>query len=569
MSNIHPFDLQARARLGARALIDLTDPSMDGLMYFLASWRSRPPRADHCLWDCGDGTGRHVDALTLAHIMAGGETEEAEHLLEEWMFRLIGPNNLSWLPLEPWAEPWGKGLLAIDWQEGQRAAEVSWAQRGTLMGLTTRFLATGDERYLEAARRLVDGLLAIAIHTPHGLFFPEGYYREGGWQFREVGLCPGIEEYNAAAIVPAIRLYEATGYEPALELAHGLAKLALYHTSGYLPDGQWRFPAGELEGHFHTRSNFILGVLKLGLVLGHREYVAWARQSYEHAKSWGTEFGWFPEGLGHCHGEICCITDMIEIALLLGQHVDRRYYADAERFGRNHLLESQLLSLERFRAAVEALPPSDEAPPLEGRYSRFEGVVESQVGGFASRPTLNDAFYPEAAALMQCCNAAGVRGLYDLWKHSIEKTTAGSQVNLRFSVETPALRVLSHEPSQGRLDILSYQHQDVEVRLPEGVSEALAAFEDGRVAELRSHDGYVRFSLMEMQQAKLYYPLPQKVVCYEVGSDARRAWCVCYWHGEAVMRVEPKGVFYPLYNRPSELTAAEPSPAWKDPIESL
>lgn len=46
---IHPFDLQARAALAARALTALRDHQRQGLMYFLANWRTRPPRADHCL----------------------------------------------------------------------------------------------------------------------------------------------------------------------------------------------------------------------------------------------------------------------------------------------------------------------------------------------------------------------------------------------------------------------------------------------------------------------------------------------------------------------------------------
>ena len=69
MAVIHPFDLQARAELATHCLTGLLDAERDGLMYFLGNWRARPPRADHCLWDFGDGSGRHVDALTLARTM--------------------------------------------------------------------------------------------------------------------------------------------------------------------------------------------------------------------------------------------------------------------------------------------------------------------------------------------------------------------------------------------------------------------------------------------------------------------------------------------------------------------
>ncbi len=97
---IHPFDLQARAELAAQALTRLRDPERAGLMYFLANWRARPPRAEHGLWDCGDGSGRHVDALTLARTMLrpgspAAQPDEGEMQLEAWMLRFLGHDRPS------------------------------------------------------------------------------------------------------------------------------------------------------------------------------------------------------------------------------------------------------------------------------------------------------------------------------------------------------------------------------------------------------------------------------------------------------------------------------------------
>ena len=363
---VHPFDLQNRAELAAPSLTALLDPQRQGLMYFLASWAARPPRADHCLWDCGDGCGRHLDALTLVRSMVRPGSPEAapgagELQLEAWVMRLLGRDGLTWLLDEPFARPWGTDTLLRQYDPAKSYAEISWAQRGTLLGLSTRYQATGDERFLAAGKRLVDGLLAVALHSDQGLFFPEAYYRAGGWRCLEPGLYAGLEEYNAAVIVASVRFHRATGYAPALQLAEGLACHALAHTRGYRPDGSLYPGQGPGQGqgtldHFHTRTNFLLGVLELGLATGRAEWVDWARRSYEHARVWGTDFGWFPEGMGHRHGEICCSTDMIEAAILLGRHVSRRYYADAERFGRNHLIESQFLSLPALQAAVARLP---------------------------------------------------------------------------------------------------------------------------------------------------------------------------------------------------------------------
>lgn len=583
METPHPFDLQARAELAAAALTRLVDPRRDGLMYFLASWRARPPRADHGLWDCGDGSGRHIDALTLLRRMArpgspAGEPDDGEARLEAWMLRLLGSDGLSWLPPEPWAAPWGADLLLREWRDGEPAAEVSWAQRGTLLGLTSRFQAAGDERCLAAGRALVDGLLRVAVRHPDGLFFPEGYWRPGDWRHREPGLCPGIEEYNAAVIVPAIRFHAATGYQPALELADGLARFALKQSRGYLPDGRLQAERGGLQDHFHTRSNFILGLLELGLLAGRREYVSWARQSYEHAKAWGTDFGWFPEGLGCRHGELCCTTDMLEIALGLGLAVDRAYFADAERYGRNHLIESQFLSVDALRRAVERLPAEDGPPPHGGRYSTTEGVVDSQAGGFASRAALNDALHADAPALMQCCSAAGARGLYDLWRHAVEETRAGPgaparlAIHLRFSVETPALRVVSHEPAAGRLDLVPRVDARILARLPAGEARALAVTRHAGQVSARALDaagGYVAFDAPAGSAVELHYGLPERDAWYAVGSPGRELRCAGHWRGETLLRMDPPGPYLPFYQRTADLPPAQPALPARPPIDSI
>ncbi len=585
MTAVHPFDLQARAALTARSMTALLDPRQQGLMYFLGEWRHRPPSAFHGLWDYGDGSGRQIDALTLVRAMVPPDSEaaapdEGERLLEAWMLRQLQADGISWLPPEPWAEPWGRELLLGDPKSEGPFAEISWAQRGTLLGLTSRYLASGDERYAAHGKRMVDGLLAVAEREDPGLYYPEGYYQPGGWRFHKPGLHPAIEEYNAAVAVPALRFFAATGYEPALELGRDLTKFALYHTPCYLPDGRLRQTVGDVEGHFHTHSNFALAVLTLGIVTGQREYLSWARQTYEVLKDWGTDFGWFPEGFGQRHGEVCCITDMIELALLLGRHVSPAYYADAERFGRNHLLEGQFLSLDQLRTGVERLPEGKAAAernrPLDAAVTN-EGVTKTQVGAFASRSTLNDAFHLDATALMQCCNAAGARGLYDLWKYAVDERNAvdgraSLAVNLRFSVETPAIRIVSHEPADGQLDLTVTSPSRVAVRLPEGVSQALAVVEGGtapRVVTLDARDGYVSLDLNPGQNAALHYTQPERIATYQIGSPDKFERGTGFWRGETLMRVDPPGRFLPLYERSVDVPAVQPKATAGKPIHAL
>ncbi|MFN8444860.1 MAG: hypothetical protein U0175_29005 [Caldilineaceae bacterium] len=582
---IHPFDLQARAELAIQSLTALLDPEREGLMYFLADWQSRPPRADHCLWDYGDGSGRHMDALVLARSMVrqgsgAVEANSGERQIEAWMMRLLGEDGLTWLVEEPFASPWGQSMLYYGERTHERMAEISWAQRGTLLGLTSCWLATGDERFHSAACRLIDGLLQIAVRHPKGIYFPEGYYRVGGWKTDTTRLAIGIEEYNAAVLWPAVRFYAASGYAPALELAEGVAQFALQQTQGYLPTGAIAPVKAELEDHFHTRGNFMLGILKLGLVTGHPEYVAWARQGYDHARTVGTDFGWFPEGIKHRHGEVCCITDMLELALLLGKHVDPAYYADAERYGRNHLIEGQYLDLESLQQAVDRLPTRERAAPHEGRYSTYEGVVASQVGAFASRSTLNDAFHTDVLSMMQCCNAAGTRGMYDLWRYAMDSQPAQAdqlphhQINLRFSVATPDLQVISHEPTSGRLDITAQTPCQVSIRLPAGEEHAFF-FTLGDVPNnpqpqlLATEQGYVHFVLAAGASAQVHYRLRERSASYTVGKPERSITCTGHWRGETLMKIEPAGEFLPLYRRSADLSPVQPFPVAGRLIESI
>jgi len=560
---VHPFDLQARAELAARSLASLLDQEREGLMYFVANWRAKPPRASHCLWDCGDGTGRHLDALSLLRsILPPGSPEanpsSGEKQLEALMLKFLGADGLTWLLDQPFSQPWGAEMFLKVYTPGERYAEISWSQRGTLLGLTSRFLLTGETRFAIAGENLVTGLLQVAQKHPDGLYFPEGYYRTSGWKFNGSDLYPGIEEYNAAVVVPSIRFYRATGFAPALELAQGLIRFALKHSVGYLKDGSLFPGEGPTKGqgtldHFHTRTNFLLGVLETGILTGNRELISWARQSYDHAKLWGTDFGFFPEGMGRRHGETCCITDMIEAAILLGRHVKRSYYADAERFGRNHLLETQFTDHEQLESAVGFLPPEEGALKPDETFSTSKGVTQSQVGAFAARATLNDAFHLDAPNMMQCCNAAGARALYALWRYAIDDHS----VHLRFSCETKQLKVVSHEPAEGRLDLLSRGDSVVEVRLPEGVSHAVVS-RGSKISSVVAQEGYASFSAKSGETISLHYELPLRTESYRVGIPEKDISCTGHWKGETLMTVEPQGEFLPLYQRKSDLAPVNP-----------
>jgi hypothetical protein len=198
------------------------------------------------------------------------------------------------------------------------------------------------------------------------------------------------------------------------------------------------------------------------------------------------------------------------------------------------------------------------------------------VGSFAARSTLNDAFHPDATAMMQCCNAAGTRGLYDLWRYAVQQEAAPRDeplrltLQLRFSVETPALRVISYEPSEGRLDILPKQDARLAIRLPPGASQATVVTQPGaRTCTIDVCQGTIALDVRADQALEVRYPLRERTAEYRVGTPERFLECTGYWRGETLMRLDPPGTFYPLYARQNDLLPVQPSQPAGPLIHSL
>jgi hypothetical protein len=179
----------------------------------------------------------------------------------------------------------------------------------------------------------------------------------------------------------------------------------------------------------------------------------------------------------------------------------------------------------------------------------------------------------DASALMQCCNAAGARAIYDLWRYAVDESTPQNgardlRVNLRFSVESPALRVVSHEPAEGRLELTTKATSHVSVRLPEGVGLAVATI-GGNAVSLPAKNGYASFNLQSGETADVRYDLPERIEHYEVGEGERSARATGYWRGETLLKVDPPGTYLPLYERSTDLAPVQPVAPAKAPIDSL
>ena len=570
------LNLPARATLALNALIGLRDEAMNGQIFFYIRLNEDPPTAYHAPWDYGDGTGRHMDALALAHIMTGSQealevAREFGELLMSWQ----GEKGLFWWPREPWTAPGpastGLWRFVPDAKPGERAAEVAWSQRGALLGLTTMYMLTGDERYRESARKLVDGLDEIALRKGDTRYIPELVWREGGWHHTDEPLADGTSELkNGPNILMLVRYYEATGDKKALDLAGGLLRFILHRGVGYETDGRFHKTEGYWN-HFHSKVAVITGAIRYGLVTHQPEFVAWGRQAYEAAKKWGTDFGWFPEDLKlpTCC-EACCITDMIEIAILLGLHVHPDYFGDAERFGRNHLVEAQFVD-SKWLSRLPRKPAETDPIKAGPRRTTSRDVIRRMIGSFSGFSGRNDLF-GEASEIrmkiMQCCNGAGTRGLYDLWHYAADDDGQRARVHMPFSRPTEWGDIVSHVPYTGRIDVRMKAARTLGIRTPDGMTTPLKVTVGGKPARFDVKEGYLWLEGLQPGDAvSVQFDLPLSSRVYRVREDEYKV----DFKGNTVVGISPEGKYAPIYQRERYRSdgAPEAEQAWYLPVKEI
>ena len=551
-----PFDLVARAQLALSGCTGLRNLERGGQPYTYAELHTEPPIAFHAPWDYADVTGRLLEALTFARIMTGTAPDEADEAYARILASCQREDGHISLPAEAWTH-------------SAPVVELDWSQRGALMAWTTRYLALGDQDALQRANRLVHALYKSAVWQGEMCWYPAAFLPNGGWVDRLPPLGRMTDVLIGAQIVfPLARLASATGNSEALQLAKGLIRFHRERSGAFTEAGKMTDKAGR---YLHSTTGFLLGTLKYGVVAGRSEMVDWVQTAYQSVQEWGTDFGFFPHrthGKDRWQGDLCATQDMIEIALLLGQNRDPSYYADAERYGRNQLLESQILNLNWVDQGTEAPFCQD----VWGAKHPAEGVTTDEVsrrsiGGFAGWTRYNDAFDPANPRLMQRCNGAGTRAIYDLWHHSISRGESAVMVNAHFSRDSRWASVTSYVPVTGRVDVLMKSRGVLAVRVPADLNnDQVEVHVNGvrpRAEVLRS--GYAWLEALQLGDVvTVEWPLEERATFYDMNDERLLA----NWRGDTLLRMEPPGTLAPIYQRSTRMPPASPRGA-NGPVKEI
>lgn len=549
------LDLRDHAELALRHLLRIGNEKRGYAPFFLTDLTSSPPKMEHNQY-MYNATGRLVDAIILARQMCGdtsGEDTE-EHYRRALVSYLSEKDGLLYRPESPY---------------NTHHANMH-DQATTLLGLTNWFLLTRDPKVKSYIHRLCEGLKKICIkNRPYQYwYYPMVEYYSNGWGTRELSF-PTLQTIadpawtnGRQAAMALVKYYEVTQDELAWELVENFINYTVHVSDAYRADGSFSFGPEFHNGHFHSRVGTLAGILRFALLTEDAKLIEWGRRCYEWAKTKGTSFGWFPEGLYRNEQacETCGITDMIDAAISLAKAGYTEYWSDVERFVRNHLVESQLRDTSWVKTKGKGKPDTE--------WVSYRGVASRALGAFAGWSLPNDfvSKIHHNWDIMTCCSCHGVRGLFLAWQSIVQKTPGKIYVNLLLNKDTPWVMVKSCLPYEGRVELIVKSAEELRVRKPDWVSETTLEIEvDGKKLQRMKYcwlEGvsmvgeYIRIvGLRENQVVKLLFPVVHR-------EEKEVAWGQEYeldWRGYTVVAISPRGKTYPLYQREHMLEEKAPT----------
>jgi hypothetical protein len=417
---------------------------------------------------------------------------------------------------------------------------------------------------------MIRRLTAVAVVQDDYAYMPAGSV-EPGADFGPGPMPVGLTaEGNSALLIQGLaQYYRVTGYKPAIDLAAKLARYVRLHAQYYEPDGTPLVGEDERAmfqnlghanianlrhgGHGHGHSLGLLSVLEYAAAVNDAEALAFVRTGYEWIKAYSSSSsltGFFPEMLvpDYDVSESCMNADMVGLALKLTDAGAGDYWDDADRWARNHFLESQLID----PAWVHRVGARSPAQPVEGQETS-DHVAERCVGAFAGWSTGNDYVVrrpQDINTLQNCCQGNSLRAVYYLWEHILSSENGTLRVNLLFNRASAWCDIHSYIPYEGRVDLKIKQSCDrTLVRMPEwiqGGSQEVICTVNGRPRSVQWQGRYV-----EAGHAKpgdtitVKFPISERTVQETIGGISYRLEI----RGNTVVSIDPPGKNGPLYER--------------------
>ena len=536
----HDTSIYYAARLAGTSLIHRLDRDAHFRPFFDLRIRDGVMRASHASWDCVDMSGRFTDAWILLRQMMDWPVTEEESGVREYL--LAGQSTEDGLFYDCGVRIADCGLgehpspqPSPSRGEGVDRADM-FCQSRALLGLTSWFLESGDIEIEERIEMLADGLWEIAAKKDDFCYYlghrysPDGWTGVSAYTAKEMGPT-ALPAYGVLQILPLTRYWEATRSPAAERLILGLLNF-LVRESGIIRED------GGFNGHLHSWGILpsTVGVLRYAMATGRDELIPWCRRVYDFIVSRSSSFGWVPDGIGVddgiTTGETCCITDLIHLGVKLAECGHDECLDFVEVMARNQLPESQIRDTSRFEF---------ESPEVE----------TMTLGAYDSWVMPNGLTGCSELGLEGCCTASAVRAAYLAWKHAISHSSGEVRVNLMLSRRSEWLDTASYQPFEGRFDIVVRKPVRIAVRIPKWIAKPSVTM-DGQPISPRVAGGWLRIEdARPGSRIELRFPIPERRTEEEIGGRTYRL----SWRGITLMKIEPPGEIYPIFQRNLESMA--------------
>lgn len=465
LENVNSTDLLDAIRLGCRTMGQVFNRD-DNDIPFMSSCVWPKARFSYSAYhaECHI-PGRHLNALLTAEALCGVEMDEEvirKHA-EAAYFSFSGAIPLPLNRMAKDGKPVGHLVHFVDHniREGMHALYA-----------LSRFRK--DERADRLMRQVIE---FIQEHFLSGFSWDDTVTKNPQVSMAEN---PFFIAGAARAIGPLVKYYRSSGYEPALHLAQQLANEARKHYPENGAFDQKRMGTN----HAHSVTCTLSSLAQLGDATGDMALLSHVKAFYDNGlQQLCNELGWAPEltdATEVWRGEVNTSGDIVECALILGRHFGKKYFEDAERMVRAHILPSQLRDIS-FIAEPEN-PDGDD---------RLRDVAQRHLGAFGFPAPYGHQICPgngEISFNMDIVGG-GVASLCEVYGACTRLENGIHHVDMFFDSRTEAMQVISPYEDEV-LRIVPYVAGPIFIRLP--------SWADGTV-----YQGNPRWEVLE---DRLYIP---------------------------------------------------------------
>lgn len=534
MTCIPDTSIYHAARLAGTSLLHRLDREAHFRPFFDLSVREGFMRARHASWDCVDMSGRFTDAWILLRQMMDWPMTVEEEGVRRYLLAMQSPEDGLFYDrseVDPDDSHPHPGPLPSRERELLETADM-FCQSRALTGLTSWFLESGEARIQESIERLAEGLWNVAAKKDDFCYYLGHRYSPSGWTgvsaytAKDIGPT-ALPAYGVLQILPLTRYWEATRSPAAERLILGLMNFFVRESGVIRKDGSF-------TGHLHSWGILpsVAGVLRYAMATGRDELLPWCKRVFDFIVSRSSSFGWVPDGIevddGIITGETCVITDLIHLGVKLAECGYDECLDYVEVMARNQLLENQVRDVGRF----EFESPEVRAMTL-GAYDSW--VMPNGLTGCSD------------LGLEGCCTASAIRGIYLAWKHAIQYENGTAHVNLMMTRRSEWLDMVSYRPFEGRSSILVRKPVTVMVRMPGWINlRETRVTIDGAPAQPAWISSHLRIDdARPGSRIDIEFPIPERQTEEEIGGRTYRLT----WRGITLMKIEPPGEIYPIFQR--------------------